>query len=81
MDRQFKKEVQDACKFLRETGKRCVDERMAAIMRGEDVPDDILTYVVKTKSKQSGQVCSASASCANFDFVNFLVATKIVNGI
>ena len=49
MDRKFKKEVQEACKFLRETGRKCLNERMAAMAWGDEVPEDILTYVVRTK--------------------------------
>ncbi len=66
MDRKFKKEVQWACNFLRETGMKCLQERQAAMARGDVVPEDILTYVVRTKGKHCFLWRIRYGSCQSF---------------
>lgn len=37
-----------AVHFLQDTGKKIVDERRKAVLNGDDVPSDILTYILKS---------------------------------
>lgn len=37
-----------AVHFLRDTGKKIMDERRKEILNGDDVPSDILTYILKS---------------------------------
>ncbi|XP_063295805.1 cholesterol 24-hydroxylase-like isoform X2 [Pelobates fuscus] len=41
------REVTESIRFLRETGKKCIEKRRRAIEEGDDVPDDILTQIFK----------------------------------
>ncbi|GCB79327.1 hypothetical protein scyTo_0020771, partial [Scyliorhinus torazame] len=45
---KFVKEVWDSLELLRNTGKQCIEERKKAVANGEDVPRDILTYILKS---------------------------------
>ncbi|XP_034018672.1 cholesterol 24-hydroxylase-like [Thalassophryne amazonica] len=49
---QFIKEVKEACRLLRTTGVKWINERRTAIQNGEDVPKDILTQIIKTAAKE-----------------------------
>ncbi|XP_068689860.1 cholesterol 24-hydroxylase-like [Montipora foliosa] len=42
-----------AIQFVRDTGKKLIDERRKAIKTGEDVPSDILTYILKSTNEDS----------------------------
>ena len=37
----------DACSLLRETGRECVRDRLAAKSRGEPLRDDVLTLMIE----------------------------------
>ena len=39
--------MRDALEFIRQEGHKKVKERQAAMERGEDVPEDILSYLIK----------------------------------
>lgn len=41
------REVRESVRFLRQVGKDCVQRRREALQRGEDVPADILTQILK----------------------------------
>ncbi|XP_072350507.1 cholesterol 24-hydroxylase-like [Scyliorhinus torazame] len=51
---KFVKEVWDSLELLRNTGKQCIEERKKAVANGEDVPRDILTYILKS-AEQEGE--------------------------
>ena len=76
MDRQFKKEVQDACHFLRESGRKCLDDRLAAMALGDEVPEDILTYVVRTKGTG---IFKLTRPCRRLLLMVFLIVFSRIN--
>ncbi|TEA29770.1 hypothetical protein DBR06_SOUSAS7110024, partial [Sousa chinensis] len=43
------REVRESVRFLRQVGKDCVQRRREALQRGEDVPADILTQILKAE--------------------------------
>ena len=43
----FQRRVVKAVQFLRETGRKVIEERRNAMKRGEEVPDDILQHVIQ----------------------------------
>lgn len=43
----------DAIHFLRDTGKKIIDERKKAILNGDEVPTDILSYILKSMSEDT----------------------------
>ncbi|XP_038073902.1 cholesterol 24-hydroxylase-like [Patiria miniata] len=45
--RKFRQDVRDSIKLLRETGRQCIEQKQRAIERHEEVPDDILTQIIK----------------------------------
>ena len=42
----FQRRVTKAVQFLRETGKKVIEERKNAMNQGEEVPDDILQHLI-----------------------------------
>ncbi|KAJ6661920.1 hypothetical protein lerEdw1_013091 [Lerista edwardsae] len=46
-NRKVVKEVQESLRFLRRTGKECIERRRKAIQDGEEIPQDILTQILK----------------------------------
>jgi len=44
----YQNTVVAAIHFLRDTGKKIIDERRKAIRNGDEVPSDILTYILKS---------------------------------
>lgn len=48
---KFVKEVEDSAELLRKTGKECIEKRKRAVKNGEEVPDDILTQILKSAGK------------------------------
>ncbi|KAG2457579.1 HIPL1 protein, partial [Polypterus senegalus] len=51
--RKYVKEVENAALLLRKIGKECIEKRKAAILRGEEVPQDILTKILKTAAQNT----------------------------
>ncbi|TNN83319.1 Cholesterol 24-hydroxylase [Liparis tanakae] len=47
-NRAFIKEVRAACLLLRSTGAEWIQNRKSAMEHGDDVPNDILTQIIKT---------------------------------
>ncbi|XP_038072893.1 cholesterol 24-hydroxylase-like isoform X2 [Patiria miniata] len=52
--RKIKNEVRESIRFLRETGRRCIEERLRAIEKQEEVPNDILTHILKEIDQLKG---------------------------
>ena len=44
-------EYREAARMIRQIGRDCFQERMAAVKNGEDVPNDILSTILKIGSK------------------------------
>lgn len=53
------REIRESVRFLRQVGKDWVQRRREALKRGEDVPADILTQILKG----AGRAGPAGASC------------------
>ncbi|XP_075049445.1 HHIP-like protein 1 isoform X3 [Mixophyes fleayi] len=64
------RDVQDNIRFLRKTGRDCIDKRMKAIQDGEDIPVDILTQILKGAELEDG--CNMEDLLDNF--VTFFIA-------
>ncbi len=71
--RKYKQEVRDCVKFLRETGRKCIEQRLEAMQREEDVPQDILTYILKSVTEVSGKDKDAMENVID-EFVAFFIA-------
>ncbi|KAJ1105398.1 hypothetical protein NDU88_002804 [Pleurodeles waltl] len=48
----FVRKVKEAAGFLRQTGKECIQKRKWAVQNGEEVPQDILTRILKSAEEQ-----------------------------
>ncbi|XP_074985968.1 cholesterol 24-hydroxylase isoform X4 [Caretta caretta] len=46
------KEVRESVRLLRRVGKECIEQRQEAIQNGEEVPQDILTQILKGDAAQ-----------------------------
>ncbi|XP_071794366.1 cholesterol 24-hydroxylase-like [Asterias amurensis] len=71
--RKHKQEVRDSIKFLRDTGRKCIEKRLEAIQREEDVPQDILTYILKSVTEASGKDKDLMENVID-EFLTFFVA-------
>ncbi|KAH0620371.1 hypothetical protein JD844_020730 [Phrynosoma platyrhinos] len=52
-NREVISEIRESLRFLRHTGKQCIDQRRKAIQNGEEVPLDILTQILKTSGHET----------------------------
>ena len=44
-------EYREAARMIRQIGRDCIQERIAAVKNGEEVPNDILSTILKIGSK------------------------------
>lgn len=44
-------EVRDAIRFLRTFGRQYLEERQRTMLDGQPVPEDVLTYLLRTTSR------------------------------
>ncbi|XP_041643826.1 cholesterol 24-hydroxylase-like [Cheilinus undulatus] len=51
-NRSYINEVREACRLLRTTGAKWINERKTAMRNGDDIPKDILTQIIKTAGKE-----------------------------
>ncbi|XP_028253136.1 cholesterol 24-hydroxylase-like [Parambassis ranga] len=72
-NRPFINEVREACQLLRATGARWIQERKAAMQKGEDVPKDILTQIIKTAGKEESMTAEDEEFMLD-NFVTFFIA-------
>ncbi|XP_022088638.1 cholesterol 24-hydroxylase-like isoform X2 [Acanthaster planci] len=71
--RKIRKEVRDSLHFLRETGRQCIEERLRAIEKQEDVPNDILTHILKEVDCFKGEQAIDEEGLID-EFVTFFIA-------
>lgn len=50
----FQRSVSEAVKFIRGFGKKVIQERREAVLRGDDIPHDVLTSILSLEEKESG---------------------------
>ncbi|XP_053736936.1 cholesterol 24-hydroxylase-like [Synchiropus splendidus] len=67
-NRAFIKKVREACRLLRVTGAKCIQDRKAAMQNGEDVPNDILTKIIETAGLESTTKEDEESMVDNFVF-------------
>uniref|UniRef100_A0A8C7XW34 Cholesterol 24-hydroxylase n=1 Tax=Oryzias sinensis TaxID=183150 RepID=A0A8C7XW34_9TELE len=72
-NRPFVKEVREACRLLRSTGAKWVNERKTAIQNGEEVPKDILTQIIKTSAAEE-KMTEEDEEFMLDNFVTFFIA-------
>ena len=63
-----------AVHFLRDTGKKIMDERRKAILNGDDVPSDILTYILKSAPEDTQLDYEEVLD----HFITFFIAGRII---
>uniref|UniRef100_G3NPI8 Cholesterol 24-hydroxylase n=1 Tax=Gasterosteus aculeatus aculeatus TaxID=481459 RepID=G3NPI8_GASAC len=51
-NRSFIEDVREACRLLRTTGAQWIKDRKTAMESGDDVPNDILTQIIKSAVKE-----------------------------
>ena len=69
----YQNTVVAALHFLRDTGKKIIDERRKAIRNGDDIPSDILTYILKSVDEDA----SVDYEELLDHFVTFFIAGKL----
>ncbi|XP_072023570.1 cholesterol 24-hydroxylase-like [Amphiura filiformis] len=52
--KKTKEDVIKAVRSLRETGRQCINKRIDEMNSGEDVPEDVLTYIIKAGQEVNG---------------------------
>ncbi|XP_033640648.1 cholesterol 24-hydroxylase-like [Asterias rubens] len=72
--RKYKQEVRDSIKCLREAGRKCIEQRLEAMQREDEVPQDILTYILKSVTGVSGKDYKDQMENVIDEFVTFFVA-------
>nr|XP_019947087.1 PREDICTED: cholesterol 24-hydroxylase [Paralichthys olivaceus] len=72
-NRSFIKEVREACHLLRATGAQWINERKNAMQKGDDVPKDILTQIIKAAGKEGSMTKEDEESMLD-NFVTFFIA-------
>lgn len=66
-------EIKDAVELLRTTGAKWINQRKSAVERGDDVPKDILTQILKTADEL--KACNEEDNEVMLDnFVTFFIA-------
>ena len=53
-NRGFKSKTSVAVRMIRETGRDCLNKRIDDMNNGKDVPQDILSYIIKAGSEVNG---------------------------
>ncbi|XP_028460913.1 cholesterol 24-hydroxylase-like [Perca flavescens] len=72
-NRPFIKKVREACRLLRTTGAKWINDRKTAMQNGDDVPKDILTQIIKTAGKEESITKEDEESMLD-NFVTFFIA-------
>eukprot|EP00057_Strongylocentrotus_purpuratus_P009900 XP_011664374.1 PREDICTED: cholesterol 24-hydroxylase isoform X1 [Strongylocentrotus purpuratus] len=72
-DRKTKADVKAACDFLRGFGRDCVNARLAAKARGEELPNDMLTNILQASQDLEGNENFGIDEMLD-EFVTFFIA-------
>ncbi|XP_041814124.1 cholesterol 24-hydroxylase-like [Chelmon rostratus] len=72
-NRPFINEVKEACRLLRTTGAKWINERKTAMRNGDDVPKDILTQIIKSAGKEESMTQEDEEFMLD-NFVTFFIA-------
>ncbi|XP_071482685.1 cytochrome P450 3A28-like [Diadema antillarum] len=74
----FRTEVREAARFIRNAGRDIILERIAARRRGEDVPKDILTHILNASDNLSNQEFGIEEMID--EFLSFFIAGQETTG-
>ena len=66
----FQRSVSEAIKFIRNFGRKVIQERQEAMLRGDDTPHDILAYILGVAEMESSLTMDDLVD----EFVTFFVA-------
>ncbi|XP_041462631.1 cholesterol 24-hydroxylase-like [Lytechinus variegatus] len=77
--RTFREESRDACRLLRQIGRDCILQRKEARARGDDVPRDILTYLLDASEELKGDQVFGLEEMID-EFVTFFIAGQETTG-
>ncbi|XP_076612084.1 cholesterol 24-hydroxylase-like [Chaetodon auriga] len=69
----FINEMKEACRLLRTTGAKWINERKTAMRNGDDVPKDILTQIIKSAGKEESMTQEDEELMLD-NFVTFFIA-------
>ncbi|XP_040920902.1 cholesterol 24-hydroxylase-like [Toxotes jaculatrix] len=72
-NRPFINEVKEACRLLRTTGAKWIQERKTMIQNGGNVPKDILTQIIKAAGKEESMTKEDEEFMLD-NFVTFFIA-------
>ncbi|XP_034755371.1 cholesterol 24-hydroxylase isoform X5 [Etheostoma cragini] len=72
-NRPFIKKVREACRLLRTTGAKWINDRKTAMQNGDDVPKDILTQIIKSAGTE-GSMTKEDEELMLDNFVTFFIA-------
>ena len=72
----FQRSVSEAAKFIRNFGRKVIQERQEAVFRGDDTPHDILAHILK---EAEGEPASLTLEDLVDEFVTFFVAGQAAN--
>nr|XP_046228441.1 cholesterol 24-hydroxylase-like [Scatophagus argus] len=72
-NRSFINEVREACLLLRTTGAKWINDRKTAMQKGDDVPKDILTQIIKAAGKEESLTQEDEEFMLD-NFVTFFIA-------
>ncbi|XP_053301363.1 cholesterol 24-hydroxylase [Pleuronectes platessa] len=72
-NRSFIKDVREACSLLRTTGACWLNERKNAIRRGDDIPRDILTHILKAAGQEESATKEEEETMLD-NFITFFIA-------
>ena len=70
----FQRSVSEAAKFIRNFGRKVIQERQEAVLRGDDTPHDILAHILK----EAGEPSLTLEDLVD-EFVTFFVAGQAAN--
>ena len=62
--------MSDACKIIRNFGKKLILERQEAVLRGDDTPSDILAHILRVAEEESTMTLEDLVD----EFVTFFIA-------
>ncbi|XP_072039958.1 cholesterol 24-hydroxylase-like [Amphiura filiformis] len=70
--REYRKEVDKSCRFIRETGRQCIQNQIDMLQKGQPLSNNIIAYIIQTSS-ESGEGLPEMEEMLD-EFVTFFMA-------
>ncbi|XP_072045865.1 cholesterol 24-hydroxylase-like isoform X1 [Amphiura filiformis] len=70
--REYRKEVDKSCRFIRETGRQCIQSQIDMLQKGQPLSNNIIAYIIQTSS-ESGEGLPEMEEMLD-EFVTFFMA-------